>query len=303
MVDRKIVGLGEVLFDLLPGGARLGGAPANFAWHSAQFGLDALVVSAVGNDELGRKALATFDEEGLRYIAPSVAFPTGTVDVGVDAKGVPTYTFAPNVAWDNIPLTPAMAAAARQCRAVCFGSLAQRADASRLTIREFLGAVPEECIKIFDINLRQHFYTREILTDSLRLANVLKINDDELAVLSQMYGLGAGDAEATCRQIAQQFGITMLILTLGTKGSYVFTAGEASFEATPHVEVADTVGAGDSFTAAFTAARLAGLSICEAHRLAVSVSAYVCTQKGATPKLPHSLTAPVRERLARHASE
>lgn len=302
-MDGKIVGLGEVLFDLLPGGARLGGAPANFAWHSAQFGLDALLVSAVGNDNLGRKALATFDKEGLRYIAPSVPFPTGTVDVGVDTQGVPTYTFAPNVAWDNIPLTPAMVAAARQCRAVCFGSLAQRSYASRHTIREFLGAVPEDCVKIFDINLRQHFYTREILTDSLRLADVLKINDDELAVLSQLYGIDAGEVQSACRQIARQFGIAMLILTLGTKGSYVFTATETSFEATPHVEVADTVGAGDSFTATFTAARLAGLPIREAHKLAVSVSAYVCTQKGATPKLPDSLTSAVRQRLSPHPSE
>lgn len=297
-MDGKIVGLGEVLYDLLPGGARLGGAPANFAWHSAQFGLDALVVSAVGNDEPGRRALATFDKEGLRYIAPRVDFPTGTVDVGVDSEGVPTYAFAPDVAWDNIPLTPAMAAAAGQCRAVCFGSLAQRAPASRRTIREFLRAVPAGCVRIFDINLRQHFYTREILADSLLLADVLKINDDELSVLSRMCGTGSGGAQAACREIARRFGVATVILTLGTEGSWILTDGGASFEPTPRVEVADTVGAGDSFTAAFTAARLAGLPVRDAHRLAVSVSAYVCTQKGATPKLPASLTAGVRERLA-----
>lgn len=297
-MDGKIVGLGEVLYDLLPGGARLGGAPANFAWHSAQFGLDALVVSAVGNDEPGRRALATFDKEGLRYIAPRVDFPTGTVDVGVDSEGVPTYAFAPDVAWDNIPLTPAMAAAAGQCRAVCFGSLAQRSPASRRTIREFLRAVPAGCVRIFDINLRQHFYTREILADSLLLADVLKINDDELSVLSRMCGTGSGGAQAACREIARRFGVATVVLTLGTEGSWVLTDGGTSFEPTPRVEVADTVGAGDSFTAAFTAARLAGLPVRDAHKLAVSVSAYVCTQKGATPKLPASLTAGVRERLA-----
>lgn len=302
-MDGKTVGLGEVLYDLLPGGARLGGAPANFAWHSAQFGLDALVVSAVGNDEPGRRALATFDKEGLAYIAPRVGFPTGTVGVGVDSKGVPTYTFAPDVAWDNIPLTPAMASAAAQCRAVCFGSLAQRAPVSRRTIRQFLAAVPAGCARIFDINLRQRFYTREILTDSLLLADVLKINDDELSVLSRMYGIGGGGAQEACREIARRFGIATVILTLGTEGSYVFADGEASFEPTPRVEVADTVGAGDSFTAAFTAARLAGLTVGDAHKLAVSVSAYVCTQKGATPKLPGSLTSGVRERLAQPGPE
>lgn len=289
-MSRQIIGLGEVLYDVLPQGAKLGGAPANFAYHASQFGFEAMAVSAVGNDVLGDQALKTFDENGLKYIIPRVPYPTGTVNVTLDEAGVPTYTFTPNVAWDHIPFTPEMKAVAQDARAVCFGSLAQRSEASRTSIHQFLEATPADCVKIFDVNLRGNFYNKEILTEGVKRANILKINDEELVTIGRMFDYPGLDMEEKCRIIMHRYNLRMVVLTCGTNGSYVFAPdGTTSFKATPKVEVADTVGAGDSFTGAFAAAILSGKTIQEAHELAVKVSAYVCTQKGAMPKLPEEL--------------
>ena len=290
-MTRKIIGLGEVLYDVLPEGAKLGGAPANFAYHASQFGFDAMAVSAVGNDALGDLALKTFDENGLKYIIPRVPYPTGTVNITLDAGGVPTYTFTPDVAWDHIPFTPEMEAVAKETRAVCFGSLAQRSEASRKTIHQFLSATPADCLKIFDINLRGNFYNKEIIRENMQQANILKINDEELVTIGRLFDYPGLDMEEKCRLLLRRYHFKMVVLTCGTNGSYVFVPdGETSFMPTPKVEVADTVGAGDSFTAAFTASLLAGKTIKEAHERAVKVSAFVCTQKGAMPKLPKELT-------------
>jgi fructokinase len=287
----KIIGLGEVLYDVLPQGAKLGGAPANFAYHASQFGYEAVAVSAVGNDALGDQALETFDKNGLKYIIPRVPYPTGTVNVKLDAEGVPTYTFTPDVAWDHIPFTPEMEEAAKNACAVCFGSLAQRSEESRETIMKFLDATPKDCLKIFDINLRGTFYNKEIIQNGLRHCDVLKINDEELIIVGRLFGYPGLDIEEKCRLIMKRYNLKMVVLTCGTNGSYVFAPNDfKSFMPTPKVEVADTVGAGDSFTGAFTASILSGKSIEEAHALAVQVSAYVCTQKGAMPKLPETLT-------------
>lgn len=287
---RQIIGLGEVLYDVLPEGAKLGGAPANFAYHASQFGFNAMAVSAVGNDALGDQALATFDKNGLKYIIPRVAYPTGTVNVSLDEAGVPTYTFTPNVAWDHIPFTPEMKAIAKEARAVCFGSLAQRSTESRETIHQFLEATPEDCVKIFDVNLRGNFYNKEVLGEGVKHADILKINDEELVTFGSMFDYPGLDMEEKCRIIMHRYNLKMVVLTCGTNGSYVFAPNDlTSFKPTPKVEVADTVGAGDSFTGAFTAAILSGKTIQEAHELAVKVSAYVCTQKGAMPKLPEEL--------------
>lgn len=289
-MSRKIIGLGEVLYDVLPEGAKLGGAPANFAYHVSQFGFDAMAISAVGNDALGDQALETFDKNGLKYIVPRVAYPTGTVNVSLNEAGVPTYTFTPNVAWDHIPFTPEMEAVAKEARAVCFGSLAQRSEESRKSIHQFLETVPADCEKIFDVNLRGNFYNKEILTEGVRRATILKINDEELVTIGRMFDYPGLDMEEKCRIIMHRYNLKMVVLTCGTNGSYVFAPnGVKSFKPTPKVEVADTVGAGDSFTGAFTAAILAGKPIEEAHAIAVRVSAYVCTQKGAMPKLPEEL--------------
>ena len=290
-MTRQIIGLGEVLYDVLPEGAKLGGAPANFAYHASQFGFDATAVSAVGNDALGDQALSTFDKNGLKYIIPRVSYPTGTVKVTLDAEGVPTYTFTPDVAWDHIPFTPEMEALAKKAGAVCFGSLAQRSEASRKTIRQFIEATPDDFLKIFDINLRGNFYNKEILRESMQKANILKINDEELVTIGRLFDYPGLDMEEKCRLLLHRYHFKMVVLTCGTNGSYVFVPdGETSFMPTPKVEVADTVGAGDSFTGAFTACLLAGKSVKEAHERAVKVSAFVCTQKGAMPKLPEELT-------------
>lgn len=290
-MNKIIVGLGEVLYDVLPQGAKLGGAPANFAYHASQFGYEAVAVSAVGNDALGDQALKTFDENGLKYIIPRVPYPTGTVNVKLDAEGVPTYTFTPNVAWDHIPFTPEMQEVAKNACAVCFGSLAQRSEESRETIMKFLESTPKDCLKIFDINLRGTFYDKETIQNGLRHCDILKINDEELIIVGRLFGYPGLDIEEKCRLIMKRYNLKMVVLTCGTNGSYVFAPNDfKSFRETPKVEVADTVGAGDSFTGSFTASILSGKSIEEAHALAVKVSAFVCTQKGAMPKLPEELT-------------
>ena len=297
---KYVVGIGEALFDCLPEGRKLGGAPANFAYHVSQFGLNGCAISAIGDDELGEEIVETFEKVDLRYVLPRVEQPTGTVMVTLDDKGIPQYDICLGVAWDNIPLTDEMLDIARNAEAICFGSLAQRSETSRRTIHAFLDAAPRTAMKVFDINLRQRWYTAEVIAESLNRANVLKINDEELDVVATMLlgiptipgKLIAEDPEKTrlvCRDLIAKYNLKMLILTCGAIGSYVFTEDEESYISTPKVVVADTVGAGDSFTATFVARMLQGKSIREAHENAVQVSAFVCTQNGAMPELPDNL--------------
>ena len=283
MKDKYVVGLGEALWDVLPDGRKLGGAPANFAYHAGQFGLNAIAVSALGEDKLADETIAQLEEKGLHYCMPRVPYPTGTVQVELDDEGVPTYDIKENVAWDNIPFTPELQAIAENTRAVCWGSLAQRNVVSRQTIYKFLDATPKDCMKIFDINLRQTFYTKEVICESMKRCNVMKINDEELIVIGRMFGYPGLDIENKCWLILGKYDLDMLVLTCGVNGSYVFTPGRVSFQKTPVVEVTDTVGAGDSFTGSFCASILEGKSVAEAHKLAVEVSAFVCTQSGAMP--------------------
>ncbi len=289
MNKRYVVGLGEVLWDVLPDGKKLGGAPANFAYHAGQFGLDTLAVSALGKDALADETIAALDERGLKYLLPRVDYPTGTVQVTLTVDGIPTYEIKENVAWDNIPYTPELAEIASNCRAVCFGSLAQRNVTSWATIRQFLDNTPTDCLKVFDINLRQQFYTKDVIEESLKRCNILKINDEELVIIKRMYGYDDLDMRGICEKILADYQLKMLVLTCGTNGSYVFAPGLTSFQETPKVKVADTVGAGDSFTGSFCASILNGKSLEEAHRKAVAVSAFVCTQNGAMPKYPVDL--------------
>jgi fructokinase len=290
-INEIVVGMGEALWDVLPEGKKIGGAPANFAYHVSQFGLPSRVVSAVGEDKLGSEILDNFREKKLNCMIEQVPYPTGTVQVELDSEGVPCYDIKEGVAWDNIPYTNALEGLARCTRAVCFGSLAQRSVVSRETINRFLDAMPvtDETLKIFDVNLRQGFYTKEILCNSFQKCNILKINDEELVTVSRMFGYPGIDLQDKCWILLAKYNLKMLILTCGVNGSYVFTPGKVSFVETPKVEVADTVGAGDSFTATFVAALLKGMSITEAHRLAVDVSAFVCTQNGAMPVIPDYL--------------
>lgn len=283
--------MGEALWDVLPEGKKIGGAPANFAYHVSQFGLPSCVVSAVGADPLGDEILANFRQKGLNFNLPTVPYPTGTVQVEIDQAGIPNYEIKENVAWDNIPFTAELDNLASRTKAVCFGSLAQRNVVSRNTIQRFLDAMPDdpEALVVFDVNLRQGFYNKEILCNSMERCNVLKINDEELVTVSRMFGYPGIDLQDKCWILLGKYNLKMLILTCGINGSYVFTPGNVSFQPTPKVEVADTVGAGDSFTAAFISSILKGKDVREAHRLAVETSAFVCTQPGAMPVLPEEI--------------
>lgn len=289
---QSVIGIGEALFDVLPEGKKLGGAPANFAYHVSQFGLNSCAVSAMGDDELGKELEKELNDHHLNYQIDKVAYPTGTVQVSLDANGIPCYDIKEGAAWDNIPYTSALEKLAKNCTAACFGSLAQRNEVSRNTIYRFLDNMPKEegILKIFDINLRQGFYNKEIITESIKRCNILKINDEELITVSRIFGYPGIDLENKCWLLLGKYNLKMLILTCGVNGSYVFTPGEVSFIETPKVEVADTVGAGDSFTGAFVASILKGKSVKEAHELAVKVSAFVCTQNGAMPILPKEFT-------------
>ncbi len=290
-MKNSVIGIGEALWDVLPEGKKLGGAPANFAYHVSQFGIDSCAVSAVGDDELGHEIVRQLDQRHMRHIIETVGYPTGTVAVSVDDNGIPCYEIKEGVAWDNIPFTQRIAEAAKRCTAVCFGSLAQRSEVSRQTIYRFLDTMPQDegRYRIFDINLRQGFYTKEIISESISRCNILKINDEELITVSRLFGYPGIDLQNKCWLLLGKYNLKMLILTCGVNGSYVFTPGDVSFLETPKVDVADTVGAGDSFTAAFVASILKGKRVREAHELAVNVSAFVCTQNGAMPVLPASL--------------
>ena len=288
-MDRLVIGIGEALWDMLPEGKKLGGAPANFAFHAGQFGLESMAVSAIGLDPLGEEIAKELEEHGLPFHLDRIDYPTGTVQVTLDSNGIPRYEIKEDVAWDNIPYTKELADLAGRAQAVCFGSLAQRNPVSRETIGWFLDAVPEDCLKVFDINLRQSFYSKEIIEDSLRRCDILKINDEELEIVKEMFGLEDLPTEGLCRSIIDEYGLKMLILTCGVNGSHVFSGDVSSFLETPQVNVADTVGAGDSFTGAFVASILKGKSVREAHEAAVKVSAFVCTQSGAMPVIPEDL--------------
>ena len=292
MNNNVVVGMGEALWDVLPEGKKIGGAPANFAYHVSQFGLPSCVVSAVGDDALGDEILENLTSKGLKQLIEKVPYPTGTVQVEIDQAGVPQYEIKENVAWDNIPWTTSLETLAKKTKAVCFGSLAQRNVVSRETINRFLDTMPrdEDTLVVFDVNLRQGFYNKEILCKSMEHCNILKINDEELDTVSRMFGYPGIDLQDKCWILLGKYNLKMLILTCGINGSYVFTPGNVSFLPTPRVEVADTVGAGDSFTAAFISCVLKGMPVAEAHRRAVATSAFVCTCNGAMPVLPDEYT-------------
>lgn len=288
-----VVGMGEALWDILPEGKKIGGAPANFAYHVSQFGLNSCVISAVGNDALGKEIIDNLTSKGVNHHINEVPYPTGTVQVEIDQAGIPQYDIKENVAWDNIPYTASLKELAENTRAFCFGSLAQRNVVSRETIYSYLDAMPQtdETLVVFDVNLRQGFYSKEILCSSMQRCNILKINDEELVTVSRMFGYPGIDLQDKCWILLGKYNLKMLILTCGINGSYVFTPGRVSYQPTPKVEVADTVGAGDSFTAAFIASILRGKSVAEAHQVAVATSAFVCTKNGAMPILPAEITA------------
>ena len=288
--SKLVVGIGEILWDVFDTHKTLGGAPANFAYHAARAGAEGLAISAIGRDALGDAAVALLEEKQLPALLQRNEQDTGTVRISLDSGGSARYVFPPNVAWDNLAFTDELRQVAASCDAAAFGTLAQRSEASRTAIRAFLNAMPPEALRVFDVNLRQHFYDKEIIAESLRLCNVLKINDEELVVVKDMFRYEGGSYREVCLKIISEWNLKYLILTCGTNGSYIFTENESSFMETPVVNVADTVGAGDSFISAFMASILKGQDIRTAHKLAVKISAYICTRYGAMLDLPKEMT-------------
>lgn len=281
-MKKIIVGIGEILWDMLPSGKALGGAPANFAYHAGRLGEEGWAVSAVGDDALGREILELVASKGLHSMIAVTDKPTGTVQVELDDRGVPAYSIMEDVAWDNIPFTPEMEELAKRADAVCFGSLVQRMNSSSSVMR-FIRAMRPDALKVFDINLRQHYYSCEVIVESLMLADILKINDEEIRIVAGMLGL-SDDAVTACRELIGSFGLRLVILTKGPEGSEVITADKVIPQGVDDVEIVDTVGAGDSFTAAFTVAYLRGDTLAEAQRLASATASYVCSRKGAMPE-------------------
>ena len=279
-----IVGLGEILWDLLPGGKQLGGAPANFAYHAMALGAESHPVSAVGDDGPGAEILARLGDAGLdtRTVAVLPGRPTGTVTVKLDAGGIPDFTIHEGVAWDHIPFSPGLKNLAAETDAVCFGTLAQRSDTSRTTIRRFLECTQPDCLRICDVNLRQKFYSRGIIHESLVLSDVLKLNDQELPVLAKLLSM-KGTESAIIAELFSVYELDLVALTLGEKGSRLFRRDDESFLEAPKVRVADTVGAGDAFTAALAVGLLTGLPLRTLHENATRLAAFVCTQRGAMP--------------------
>jgi fructokinase len=279
----KVAGIGEVLWDQLPQGDLLGGAPANVAYHAGQLGAESYIISAVGKDKLGDEIISRLSTKGINLLINQIGYPTGTVKVTLDRMGVPNFVITKDVAWDYIELTNESIALAKQLDAVCFGSLAQRNEVSNKAIIGFLNLVPENALKIFDINLRQNFYSKELIHESLLISNILKINDDELLIVGELFGW-EGDEDFLCRKLLDTYQLNLLAYTCGTKGSYLYRENEKSFMKTPVVAVKDTIGAGDSFTAALMVSLLNGKLLRDCHALAVKVSAYVCENDGAMPE-------------------
>ena len=279
---KKVVGIGEILWDMLPQGKQLGGAPANFAYHVCRLGGNGWAVSAISDDPLGNEINEILSTKNLHTALAEVSAPTGTVQVTLDAAGVPSYDITENVAWDMIPFTPALEEMAKETEAVCFGTLAQRSEISRNTIMKFISFMPADSLKVYDINLRQNYYSEEIISRSLEVSDILKINDEELETVSALFGLEGSQTER-CRALIERFSLKLVILTKGEKGSEVVTALAEHSVVPGKIEVADTVGAGDAFTAAFVVSYLRGESLAEAHEKAGEVSSYVCTKSGAMP--------------------
>ncbi len=279
---KKVVGIGEILWDMLPQGKQLGGAPANFAYHVCRLGGNGWAVSAISDDPLGNEINEILSTKNLHTALAEVSAPTGTVQVTLDAAGVPSYDITENVAWDMIPFTPALEEMAKETEAVCFGTLAQRSEISRNTIMKFISCMPADSLKVYDINLRQNYYSEEIIRKSLEVSDILKINDEELETVSALLGL-EGTLTERCRTLVDMFNLRLVILTKGAEGSDVVTSDAVHTIVPEKITVVDTVGAGDAFTAAFVISYLRGDSVENAHKKAGEVSSYVCTKSGAMP--------------------
>lgn len=286
----SVVGIGEVLWDLLPAAAQLGGAPANFAWHAHALGAKARIVSRVGKDERGEEIRRRLCQMGLadEFVQTDFVHATGTVSVEVAGNGVPEYVIHEGVAWDHIAATTAALDLVRAADVVCFGSLAQRTFVSRASIQQLVSVARSDAWRIFDINLRQSYFSREVIESSLKSANVLKLNDAELPIVAKLFGID-GDVKSQIEMLARKFDLRVVALTRGGEGSLLYREGRWSEQGTSTIEVVDTIGAGDSFTAALCMGLLRGLDLDRINAAANQIAAFVCSVAGATPVLPDRL--------------
>jgi fructokinase len=283
-----VVGVGEVLWDVLPHGEHFGGAPANVAMHAAALGAEAWMVSAVGRDARGDAAIAQLDAAGVHRttVAQLVQHRTGVVRVSIDATGQPAFDIEPDVAWDYVPWTADVAQLMDRADAVCFGTLAQRAPVSRATIARAVGAIRRSAWRLFDVNLRQQYFNGGTVTASLTLANAVKLNNEELPVVARLCKLSASSPLDQLRELCERFELRLAALTRGASGAVLVTPHEICESAAPRTVVADTIGAGDAFTATLLVGLLRGHSLAEVSERANAVAAYVCSQPGATPPIP-----------------
>lgn len=286
-----VVALGELLWDVFPDGARFGGAPGNFAHHAASLGADVWMVSGVGDDELGASALEHLRASGLHvdHVIVSDSLPTGAVQVQLDQAGHASYHFNDCDAWDKIPWSDELGELARRAEAVCFGTLGQRNEVSRQTIQSFLASTSSSTWRVLDLNLRPPYYDAEVIDQSLQLANVLKLNDDELGFLARLYELDAEGERDRAAELVERFQLELVALTRGDRGGMLVRQGEVSEVESRPVDIRDTVGAGDSFTAAVVIGLIHGIDLDTINQTACRVAEFVCTQGGATPRLPKEL--------------
>lgn len=287
----KIAGVGELLWDMLPDGARLGGAPANFACHCYQLGAEAYPVSRVGDDDLGLEAQAGLEKLGVsaKFVQESATHLTGRVLVSLDAAGKPSYEIIADVAWDHLEFTSELKTLATSLDAACFGVLAQRSFMSRETIRTFLRHMPEQAYKILDVNLREPFFSKELVDESLQLATILKLSDEELPILASYFSIVGSPIEQLIA-LRSRFDLDLVAYTCGRDGSILISPKEIDENPGCEATAVDSVGAGDSFTAALCVGLLRGESLASVNTFANRVAAFVCSQEGATPKLPATLT-------------
>jgi fructokinase len=287
----RIVGLGEILWDVFPDRRCFGGAPANFAAHAAALGAEATLVSALGRDAPGNQAIEELQARkiGVEHVARTDR-PTGEVTITLDSEGKADYVFAADVAWDALEWNPALERLAARTDAVCFGTLGQRDAQSCGVIQRFVAATPESSLRIFDVNLRQRFYNDDIIEDSLFLTNVLKLNDEEIDVVDPE---GAGrDPADRLRDLCRRHNLRVAALTLGAEGALLATPDDATHVPAVKADIVDTVGAGDSYTATLALGLLHHAPLAEIGQKACEVAAFVCGQPGATPELPDHLRRP-----------
>jgi len=289
-MQNVIVGIGEILWDMLPSGKVIGGAPANFAYHAQELGESSIVVSCVGNDELGREIISSLEKKDMptEFLYIDKSHPTGVVSARINKEGKPSYLIQEEVAWDYIPTSTLIRELAFKSAAVCFGTAAQRSQLSRMTIQTFVGLMEQDSIRVFDINLRQNFYSQDVIETSLSLANVLKLNVNELSVVKKLLRLN-GDEKKILNELSRKYSLNLIALTRGREGSILFTEGKTSNHEGHKINVEDTVGAGDAFVAGLVTGMLRGYELDDLHNKANRVASYICSKRGGTPSLTNEI--------------